>query len=122
GIHSGDSACALQPYSLSREIIAELKLQPKQLARELRVNGLMNVQYGIKQKGQGARGEGQGASGEGQANSSSHLDFEIYVIEVNPRASRTVPFVGKATGVPWAKVAAKVMAGKTLEELGFSVY
>src|SRR5947209_1923716 len=95
GIHSGDSACALPPYSLSKEIIAELKRQTKQLAKALRVNGLMNVQYAIK-------------------------GSEIYVIEVNPRASRTVPFVGKATGVPWAKVAAKVMAGKTLAELGYA--
>ncbi|HEV7301988.1 MAG TPA: carbamoyl-phosphate synthase large subunit [Tepidisphaeraceae bacterium] len=92
GIHSGDSACALPPYSLSKEIIAELKRQTKELARALRVKGLMNVQYAIK-------------------------DNEIYVIEVNPRASRTVPFVSKATGISWAKIAAKVMAGKTLKEL-----
>jgi len=93
GIHSGDSACALPPYSLSKEIIARLKDQTKALAKALHVRGLMNVQYAIK-------------------------DNEIYVIEVNPRASRTVPFVGKATGMPWAKIAAKVMAGKTLKELG----
>jgi carbamoyl-phosphate synthase large subunit len=93
GIHSGDSACALPPYSLSKEIVAKLKEQTKALAKALRVRGLMNVQYAIK-------------------------DGEIYVIEVNPRASRTVPFVGKATGIPWAKIAAKVMAGKTLKELG----
>jgi carbamoyl-phosphate synthase large subunit len=93
GIHSGDSACALPPYSLSKEIVARLKEQTRALAKALRVRGLMNVQYAIK-------------------------DDEIYVIEVNPRASRTVPFVGKATGIPWAKIAAKVMAGKTLAELG----
>jgi carbamoyl-phosphate synthase large subunit len=93
GIHSGDSACALPPYSLSPEIVAELKRQTKELAKALRVRGLMNVQYAIK-------------------------DGEIYVIEVNPRASRTVPFVGKATGRQWAKIAAKVMAGKSLAELG----
>jgi len=93
GIHSGDSACALPPYSLSQGIITKLKEQTKALAKALRVRGLMNVQYAIK-------------------------DNEIYVIEVNPRASRTVPFVGKATGVPWAKIAAKVMAGKSLAELG----
>ncbi len=92
GIHSGDSACALPPYSLSKEIVARLKVQTKALAKALRVRGLMNVQYAIK-------------------------DNEVYVIEVNPRASRTVPFVGKATGVPWAKIAAKVMAGKSLAEL-----
>jgi carbamoyl-phosphate synthase large subunit len=93
GIHSGDSACALPPYSLSKEMIAELKRQTKALAQALRVRGLMNVQYAIK-------------------------DGQVYLIEVNPRASRTVPFVSKATGVPWAKIAAKVMAGKSLDELG----
>jgi carbamoyl-phosphate synthase large subunit len=93
GIHSGDSACSLPPYSLSPEIIAELKRQTRELARALRVRGLMNVQYAIK-------------------------DNQVFVIEVNPRASRTVPFVSKATGVAWAKIAAKVMAGKSLAELG----
>jgi carbamoyl-phosphate synthase large subunit len=93
GIHSGDSACALPPYSLPKQIVQKLKDQTRALAKALRVRGLMNVQYAIK-------------------------DNEVYVIEVNPRASRTVPFVGKATGVPWAKLAAKVMAGKTLAELG----
>jgi carbamoyl-phosphate synthase large subunit len=92
GIHSGDSACALPPYSLSKDIVERLRVQTRELARALRVNGLMNVQYAIR-------------------------DGEIYVIEVNPRASRTVPFVSKATGVPWAKIAAKVMAGATLDEL-----
>ena len=93
GIHSGDSACALPPYSLSKEIVAKLKEETRALAKALRVRGLMNVQYAIK-------------------------DGEIFVIEVNPRASRTVPFVGKATGVQWARLAAKVMAGKSLDELG----
>jgi carbamoyl-phosphate synthase large subunit len=93
GIHSGDSACSLPPYSLSKPIIEELKRQTRELARALRVRGLMNVQYAIK-------------------------DDEIYVIEVNPRASRTVPFVSKAQGQPFAKIAAKVMAGKSLAELG----
>jgi carbamoyl-phosphate synthase large subunit len=92
GIHSGDSACALPPYSLSKEIVARLKDETRALAKALRVRGLMNVQYAIK-------------------------DNEIYVIEVNPRASRTVPFVSKATGIPWAKIAAKVMAGRSLAEL-----
>jgi carbamoyl-phosphate synthase large subunit len=95
GIHSGDSACVLPPYTFSKELVARLKEQTKKLAKELRVRGLMNVQYAIK-------------------------DGEIYVIEVNPRASRTVPFVGKATGIPWAKIAAKVMAGKSLAELGYT--
>jgi carbamoyl-phosphate synthase large subunit len=95
GIHSGDSACALPPYSLSPAMVERLKEQTRALATALRVAGLMNVQYAIK-------------------------DEEIYLIEVNPRASRTVPFVSKATGVPWAKIAAKVMAGKTLDELNVS--
>ncbi len=93
GIHSGDSACALPPYSFSKELTAKLKEHTHKLAKALKVRGLMNVQYAIK-------------------------DGEIFLIEVNPRASRTIPFVGKATGVPWASLAAKVMAGKTLDELG----
>lgn len=93
GIHSGDSACALPPYSLSKEMIAEIKRQAYALARELKVIGLMNIQFAIK-------------------------DGEIYVLEVNPRASRTVPFVSKATGIPIPKLAAKVMLGKTLDDLG----
>ena len=93
GVHSGDSACALPPHSLDQAIVDEIRAQTIKLARGLDVCGLMNVQYAIK-------------------------DNEIYVLEVNPRASRTVPFVSKATSVPWAKVAAKVMAGKTLAELG----
>jgi carbamoyl-phosphate synthase large subunit len=95
GIHSGDSACSLPPYSLDRAIVEEIKRQTKALALDLGVVGLMNVQFAVK-------------------------DREVYILEVNPRASRTVPFVGKATGVPLAKIAAKVMAGRTLEELGFT--
>jgi carbamoyl-phosphate synthase large subunit len=95
GIHSGDSACSLPPYSLSAEITEEIKRQTKALAKELEVVGLMNVQFAVKKD-------------------------EIYILEVNPRASRTVPFVSKATGVPLAKIAAKVMSGKTLKELGFT--
>ena len=93
GIHSGDSACSLPPYSLSSEIIAEIALQTKAMALELNVKGLMNVQFAVQ-------------------------DNEVYIIEVNPRASRTVPFVGKATGLPLAAIAARVMAGKSLAELG----
>lgn len=95
GIHSGDSACVLPPHTLSSYIIEEIKIQTKALAEELNVIGLMNVQYAVK-------------------------DEEIYVLEVNPRASRTVPFVSKATGVPWAKVATKLMIGKKLRELGIT--
>jgi len=92
GIHSGDSACSLPPHSLSDETVAELDRQTAVLARALAVVGLMNVQYAVK-------------------------DGAIYIIEVNPRASRTVPFVAKATGVPIAKIAARVMAGEMLAEL-----
>jgi carbamoyl-phosphate synthase large subunit len=95
GIHSGDSACSLPPYSLNKDIVAEIKKQTKALARELNVIGLMNIQFAVK-------------------------DNEIYILEVNPRASRTIPYVSKATGVPLAKLAAKVMLGKTLKELGLT--
>ncbi|MCI1438700.1 MAG: carbamoyl-phosphate synthase large subunit [Acetobacter indonesiensis] len=91
GIHSGDSACALPPYTLSPAIVTELKAQTEAMARELGIVGLMNVQYAIK-------------------------DQEIFVLEVNPRASRTVPFVAKATGVPVAKIGARVMAGEKLSD------
>ena len=91
GIHSGDSACSLPPYSLSPAIVGELRVQTEAMARALGVVGLMNVQFAIK--------------GE-----------DIYVLEVNPRASRTVPFVAKATGVPVAKIGARVMAGARLAE------
>ncbi len=95
GVHSGDSACSLPPYSLSEEIVQKLKKQTKKLALSLRVIGLMNVQYAIK-------------------------DDIIYVIEVNPRASRTVPFVAKASGIPVAGIAAKLMAGYRLEKFNLS--
>jgi len=91
GIHSGDSACSLPPYSLSPSTITELKAQTEEMALALGVVGLMNVQYAIK-------------------------DGVVYVLEVNPRASRTVPFVAKATGVPIAKIGARVMAGAKLSE------
>jgi carbamoyl-phosphate synthase large subunit len=87
GIHSGDSACSLPPYSLSPDVIAELERQTRQLALALEVRGLMNVQYALK-------------------------DGDAYVLEVNPRASRTVPFVAKTIGLPVAKIAARVMAGE----------
>ncbi|GAA0298330.1 carbamoyl-phosphate synthase large subunit [Rhodovulum strictum] len=91
GVHSGDSACSLPPYSLAPEIVAELKRQTRALALELGVVGLMNVQYAVK-------------------------DGEIYLIEVNPRASRTVPFVAKAVNSPIASIAARVMAGEKLAD------
>jgi carbamoyl-phosphate synthase large subunit len=95
GVHSGDSACSLPPFSLPPDIIKEIARQAAALAVELGVVGLMNVQFAVK-------------------------DGQIYVLEVNPRASRTVPFVSKAIGVPLAKLAARIMAGKTLAELGFT--
>jgi carbamoyl-phosphate synthase large subunit len=95
GIHSGDSACSLPPYSLGQDVLDEIRRQTVSLALGLKVVGLMNVQFAIQ-------------------------DGTIYVLEVNPRASRTVPFVSKATGVPLAKIAARVMAGKTLDEIGFT--
>ncbi len=95
GIHSGDSACVIPTFSLSQKVLSEISSATKAMARELNVRGLMNVQFAVK--------------GE-----------DVYVLEVNPRASRTVPFVSKAIGVPLAKLAAKIMAGKTLRELGFT--
>ncbi len=95
GVHSGDSACVLPPYSLSPRNIDEIAQATRDMAAELGVLGLMNVQYAVK-------------------------DGRLYVLEVNPRASRTVPFVSKATGVPLAKLAAKVMLGRSLESLGLT--
>ena len=93
GVHSGDSACSLPPYSLSDSLIAELKRQTELMSKALNVVGLMNVQFAIQNQ-------------------------RVYVLEVNPRASRTVPFVSKATGVPLAKVAARAMLGKSLDDQG----
>ncbi|MBF0328250.1 MAG: carbamoyl-phosphate synthase large subunit [Nitrospirae bacterium] len=95
GIHSGDSACSLPPYSLSENIIDVIKAQARALARELNVIGLMNAQFAVK-------------------------DNEVFILEVNPRGSRTIPYVSKATGIPLAKMAAKTMVGKTLKELGLT--
>lgn len=99
GVHSGDSACAIPPYSLPGPVVAEIRQATCAMARRLGVKGLMNVQYAVKQE-------------DGKYN--------VYVLEVNPRASRTVPFVSKATGVPVAKVAAKVMVGVSLAEQGIT--
>lgn len=97
GVHSGDSACAIPPYSLPGPVVQEIRDATRAMARRLRVVGLMNVQFAVK------REEGRPV---------------VYVLEVNPRASRTVPFVAKATGIPVAKLAAKVMTGCKLSELG----
>jgi carbamoyl-phosphate synthase large subunit len=95
GVHSGDSACSLPPFSLSAELQNELRRQTIAMAMELNVIGLMNVQFAIQ-------------------------DEKVYVLEVNPRASRTVPYVSKATGIPLAKIAARCMAGRSLEEQGYT--
>jgi len=95
GVHSGDSACVIPPHTLSDKILDEIRSATKKMAKELNVCGLMNVQYAI-------RGD------------------QVYILEVNPRASRTVPFVSKSIGIPLAKIAARVMAGKKLKELGFT--
>jgi len=95
GVHSGDSACSLPPYSLSADVIAEIKRQTTMMAKALNVSGLMNVQFAI-----------QGG--------------DVYVLEVNPRASRTVPYVSKATGLQLAKIAARAMAGQTLAAQGIT--
>jgi carbamoyl-phosphate synthase large subunit len=95
GIHSGDSACVIPSFSLSAKVLSTIESATQAMAKELAVRGLMNVQFAVK-------------------------DEEVYVLEVNPRASRTVPFVSKALGIPLAKLAAKIMAGKSLRELGFT--
>ncbi|MDD3713466.1 MAG: carbamoyl-phosphate synthase large subunit [Atribacterota bacterium] len=95
GVHSGDSACVIPPFSLSDEIVDQIKLFTQALARELNVIGLMNVQYAVKED-------------------------TVYVLEVNPRASRTIPFVSKATGVPLARLASQVMVGRKLSEIGLN--
>ena len=95
GVHSGDSACSLPPVTISKKVIDQVKKQTKQLALELKVKGLINIQFAIK-------------------------DEQVYILEVNPRASRTIPFVSKSIGVPLAKLAAKIMAGMTLDELNFT--
>jgi carbamoyl-phosphate synthase large subunit len=95
GIHSGDSACVIPTFSLSQKVLDEISSATKAMAHELNVRGLMNVQFAVK-------------------------GDDVYVLEVNPRASRTVPFVSKAIGVPLAKLAAKVMTGRSLSELGFT--
>jgi len=95
GVHSGDSACILPPYTIKKTMLAEISKATRAMAKELNVIGLMNVQYAIK-------------------------DDKLFVIEVNPRASRTIPFVSKATGVPFAKLAVKIMLGRTLKELGLT--
>ncbi len=101
GVHSGDSACTIPPYSLPDDIIAEMERQAAALAHGLKVRGLMNIQFAVKT----------------DVHEDGSETSEVYLIEVNPRASRTVPFVAKAIGVPIAKIAARVMAGEKLKNL-----
>jgi carbamoyl-phosphate synthase large subunit len=114
GVHSGDSACVIPPYSLPPAVVEEIKRQTRDLARELKVRGLMNVQFAVT----GLRGELKPRDERSESRGSGTQEPTVYVLEVNPRASRTVPFVAKATNVPLARYAALVMAGKTLDELG----
>jgi carbamoyl-phosphate synthase large subunit len=97
GIHSGDSSCSLPPNTLTAKVVDELKRQAILIAKELKVVGLMNIQFAVSE------------------------DQQAYILEANPRASRTVPFVSKATSIPWAKVAARLMAGKTLRDLALKI-
>ena len=97
GVHSGDSACVLPPHSLPFKTVRELEAQTNKLAKALKVKGLMNIQFALK-------------------HNKSTGEYDIYILEVNPRASRTVPFVAKATGVPVAKIAARIMAGEALTD------
>jgi carbamoyl-phosphate synthase large subunit len=99
GVHSGDSACAIPPYSLEGPVVTEIKEATRAMARDLKVNGLMNVQFAVKRE-------------DGRPN--------VYILEVNPRASRTVPFVSKAIGIPLAKLATKVMMGLSLADQGLT--
>jgi carbamoyl-phosphate synthase large subunit len=117
GIHSGDSACVIPPHSLLPAVVEEIKRQTRALADALGVRGLMNVQFAVQMRDASERGKH--AHGDGHAASASAVRTPvIYVLEVNPRASRTVPFVSKATGVPLARLATLVMIGRTLDELG----
>jgi carbamoyl-phosphate synthase large subunit len=113
GIHSGDSACVIPPHSLPAAVIEEIKRQARDLARELKVKGLMNIQFAVQRSVL----EGPGAGKEVGPESARSA---IYILEVNPRASRTIPFVSKATNVPLARAASLVMVGKTLDELGLT--
>src|SRR5262249_2322038 len=109
GIHSGDSACVIPPHSLPPAVVEEIKRQTRALARELKVRGLMNVQFAVQRSI---------LRNEGRSRDPGMVRGAIYILEVNPRASRTVPFVSKATGVQLARLATLVMVGRTLDELG----
>jgi len=127
GIHSGDSACSLPSISLSPEVLNQIRTWTVQLAQALNVVGLMNIQFAVKTTDEITDVEDQlSVSPTDQpsvtpaTSSTATAVSQVYILEANPRASRTVPFVSKATGVPLAKLASLIMAGQTLEELGFT--
>ncbi len=135
GVHSGDSACALPPFSLQAPVIEEIKQATYSLAKALRVRGLMNIQFAVKMEerlevsGQGLvkdagpnglPGTGSALSVDQPSTINHQPSYTVYVLEVNPRASRSSPFVSKATGLPLARMAAKVMAGVSLKEQGMT--
>ena len=111
GVHSGDSACTIPPTTLGDDVVAVICDYTRRIAQELDVKGLLNVQFAVKRNGNGSGSDASVPSGSGLASG------DVFVIEANPRASRTVPFVAKATGVPLAMVAARLMVGATLAEL-----
>jgi carbamoyl-phosphate synthase large subunit len=125
GVHSGDSACAIPPYSLPGPVVKEIRAAAEALARDLKVVGLMNVQFAVKWEelrvaSRELREKHAGTDSHSQLETRNSLLPTVYVLEVNPRASRTVPFVAKATGMPVAKIAAKVMVGVSLAEQGYT--
>jgi carbamoyl-phosphate synthase large subunit len=120
GVHSGDSACVIPPHSLPGPIVEEIKRQARALTSALKVKGLMNIQFAVSGVGSGqwAVGSEERNSGDSSLPAAHRSLPTVFILEANPRASRTVPFVSKAIGVPLARLAALVMVGKTLDELG----
>ena len=115
GVHSGDSACAVPPHSLPEAVVEQLKTASRELAEAFQVRGLMNVQWAVRRRQGDEKAMGEA---DDRWTHAGVGDYEICILEVNPRASRTVPFVSKATGVPWARTAAHVMAGQQLVDTG----
>ena len=120
GVHSGDSASVLPPYSLPNSVVEEIKQATYALARELEVRGLMNIQFAVKRSTEESRPSDSNAAASSGPADSTGKEFLVYILEVNPRASRTSPFVSKATNVSLAKIAAKIMAGVSLAEQGIT--
>ena len=122
GVHSGDSACALPPYTLPQEVIDEIKQATYSLANALAVRGLMNIQFAVKRvESQELRVESSEVDSTlNSEHTTPDSEYTVYILEVNPRASRTSPFVSKATGLPLARMAAKIAAGVSLREQGYT--